>query len=207
VTTALRSYVTNPVSDALKPNPQKRKESQLRHAARAGRTAAVQALIAGGANVNAQSDQKGYTAVHEAVRSRNPATLQAVLATPNVNVDQPAKIAPELTPLHMAAVTENADATRQLLQAGANPLATTSRGQKPEMLASIMANTAGRGGPHLASLRADPSSVLGMLARAEAAQPVLEAMTSNAQHGAPPSFLRELANSPAYQKAYAPGAR
>ncbi|NRF67825.1 ankyrin repeat domain-containing protein [Aquincola sp. S2] len=170
VANAVRS-LTRPVVDALQRDPQKRRDGQLRHAARAGRTAAVRTLITNGANVNAPSGKRGYTAVHEAVRSGNPATLQAVLDVAGVNVNQRTTTRNQPTPLLLAAALESRDAVRQLLEAGADPSLRTLDGVTPEAYAALIANTAGRGGPtRNEAARKDPTTVVGMLARAEASQ-------------------------------------
>jgi hypothetical protein len=116
--------LANAVTDVLKPR-QARLDGDLRQAARSGNAPRVQQLLAMGANPNAPSNTKGYTAVHEAARSNNPAVMRAILNVPGVNVNVAANIEPQLTPLHIAAVTDNANAVSQLLQSGADATATT----------------------------------------------------------------------------------
>jgi ankyrin repeat protein len=169
---ALKS-LASAVSDVLKPR-QSRLDGELRQAARFGNAPRVRQLLAKGANPNAPSDTKGYTAVHEAARSNNTAVMQSILAVPGVNVNVAAKIEPQLTPLHVAAVADNANAVTQLLGAGADATATTQANttrrqltpKTPAALADMI--HVNRGGS-LGDV-ALPDSVRGQLSSAETLQ-------------------------------------
>jgi hypothetical protein len=121
------------VFDGLIPNRQNRIDSQLRHAARNGSVGQVRTLLGRGADPTAVSRTKGYNAVHEAARCEKPEVMEAILArgSPAADLDRLARLNPQYSPLHIAAVTRNRAAVRQLLAARADPLLRNNHGQTP----------------------------------------------------------------------------
>ena len=97
------------------------------------------ALLKAGADINA-SDKNGVTALHHAVRFRNPIAVK-LLIEHGANVNQACKKSGS-TPLHRAVTTtgtpgtagkskEAAEIVRLLIEGGADPSITNKSGRKP----------------------------------------------------------------------------
>ena len=98
----------------------------LHHAAQAGDIAAIEALLAGGANVNAKAEYYGATPLHDAAAHGSPSAVEALLAG-GANVH--AKNEGGATPLHVAAFPGSPSAIEALLAGGANVNAKTEDGR------------------------------------------------------------------------------
>ena len=109
-------------------------DSPVADAAMRGDEAAVRALIAEGADVNAAQGD-GMTALHWAASNRDPG-LAGVLLTAGANVDAGTRIG-HYTPLHVAAQAGAGEVVEILLGAGAAPEApiTAGGGARPLHLA------------------------------------------------------------------------
>ena len=111
-----------------------RVEGQLVDAARAGDAATVQALLAGGADVN-QATGDGLTALHAAAE-RGHAAIVELLIQRHAAIEPKTRIG-SYTPLHLAALGAHAAVAEKLLEAGADPNAvTTNTGVTPLHLAA-----------------------------------------------------------------------
>jgi len=107
---------------------------QLIEAARNGDAAAVQTLLAGGADANAAQGD-GLTALHMAAQEGYLEIAEALLGA-GADVEAKTRIG-DYTPLHLAAQEANAPVARVLLEAGADPAAvTTNTGVTPLHLAA-----------------------------------------------------------------------
>jgi hypothetical protein len=94
--------------------------AQARHAARNGDAGKLRELLDKGADPNAPSKGKGYTVAHEAARSSNPAVMAVLIERGGLDLDKRATIAPQATPLHIAAILGNQPVAEMLITHGAN---------------------------------------------------------------------------------------
>jgi uncharacterized protein len=108
-------------------------ESALVEAARTGDSAAVTALIAGGADV-AESSADGATALHYAVDRGDVELVEALLGA-GAGVD--VRTRNGITPLALAALNGDASVIAQLLDHGADPNSVSSEGESALMLAAV----------------------------------------------------------------------
>jgi hypothetical protein len=163
------------LTDQLIPNRQRRIDTQLRHASRNGKLPRVQDLMKKGANPNATSKATGYNAFHEAARCDDAGGVVQALCQSNFAIDginQPGALHPSYSPLHIAAVMNHPEATRQLLAGGADTNVVDNNAQTPygaarqfaAMRSADAATFFDAQGTHL------PDSVPGMLVRAAAQQ-------------------------------------
>jgi uncharacterized protein len=111
--------------------------SPIADAAMKGDVAAVRALIAKGANVNAPQGD-GMTALHWAAE-RGDSALTATLLRAKANVRAVTRIG-DYTPLHIAAKSGNAAAVRALLAAGSDANAVTTSGTTAMHFAAAAGN-------------------------------------------------------------------
>jgi uncharacterized protein len=102
--------------------------SPVADAAMKGDLAAVRALIARGASVNAAQGD-GMTALHWAAE-RGDSAMSAALLRARANVRAKTRVG-DYTPLHVAAKTGSAPVVRALLRAGSDPNAVTTSGATP----------------------------------------------------------------------------
>lgn len=108
-------------------------ETALMMAAREGHLAAVQALLAGGADPNVQSTGNGNTALMAAAASGRDDIVQVLLAAgADVNARQAAS---KYTPLMFAASEGHAEVTQSLVNSGADVNAKSANGETALTLA------------------------------------------------------------------------
>ena len=96
--------------------------------AAADQTGAIQALLAGGADVNARDDEAGSTPLHQAAASGDVTAIRALLAG---GADVNARDDAGSTPLHQAAMLGRAAIIPTLLAGGANVNARARNGVTP----------------------------------------------------------------------------
>lgn len=77
-----------------------------------------------------RQDRCGWAAIHYAALNGNGACIR-LLAKAGATIDTPTNLRTKSTPLHLTASRLHFDATRELLNAGANPLATNIHDQTP----------------------------------------------------------------------------
>ena len=91
--------------------------------------AVLEALLAAGADVLATCNY-GWTPLHYASGNQGPAVINAFLSAGADPTARVSKVFPGLTPLHLAAQTnENLAVLKMLIAAGADPMARTERGR------------------------------------------------------------------------------
>jgi ankyrin repeat protein len=114
-------------------------ETPLMEAARRGNLATVSALLSGGANPNAQETNGGQTTLMWAASERHPAVVAELVRH---GADVRARSKRGFTALMFAAQQGDAESTRILLGAGANPNeAMPGTGLTPLIIASAMGET------------------------------------------------------------------
>ena len=93
--------------------------------------AVLEALLAAGADVLA-TDNPGWTPLHSASGNKGPALINALLSAGADPTAPASGLFAGLTPLHLAAETnENLAVLKMLIAAGADPMARTEKGRTP----------------------------------------------------------------------------
>ena len=107
-------------------------ETPLHLAAGSNKNPAVlEALLAAGADVLA-TDNPGWTPLHSASGNQGPALINALLSAGADPTAPASGLFAGLTPLHLAAETnENLAVLKMLIAAGADPMARTEKGRTP----------------------------------------------------------------------------
>jgi Ankyrin repeats (3 copies) len=176
--------------------------AQARHAARNGDAGKLRELLDKGADPNAPSKGKGYTLAHEAARSSNPAVMAVLIDRGGLDLDRRATIAPQPTPLHIAALLGNRPVAEMLIVNGASQHleATPLREADNQVLNDIAGCTPAITAERVTHLRDVRATALGRRANMPTvddldANPLINALA------APPTF-QEVGNQlPSYAEA------